>query len=209
MEKTLEKSEDKIQKICNALRKETLDPARLEAEKIIEDAKSRAESIVSDARKQAEKMIASAKDVIDQERNVFHSSLEQAGKQTLEEIRQAVERKLFHDELQGVVEKHTSDPDVIAKIIASLLKAVEKEGISTDLSAVIPESASTEQVNRLLGENILKKLKEKSVTIGDFAGGARVKLIDKKMTIDLSDSALRELLAKYVRKDFRKLLFKD
>ena len=55
---------------------------------------------------------------------------------------------------------------------------------------------------------VVQALKERSVVLSDLAGGIQLKLHDKKMTIDLSDEALKELLATYIaRKDFRKLLF--
>jgi len=209
MEKTLEKGEEKIQKICDALRKETLEPAMEEAEKIIEDAKARAEQIIKEAHEQAEKHFEEAKVNIEKERNVFHSSLEQAGKQSLEELRQAIEHDLFSDELQKVVEENTADPKTVAKLINATVNAIEKEGVTTEISAVIPQAVSTKEVNSLLGEGILKKLKDKGVTLGKFAGGAQVKLLDRKMTIDITDKSLIELLSSYVRKDFRNILFKD
>ncbi|MFQ5730001.1 MAG: V-type ATP synthase subunit E, partial [Waddliaceae bacterium] len=195
MEKTLEKGEDKIQQICDALRKETLMPAKQEAEKLVEEGKRRAEQVVKEAHAQADKILAKARETIDQERNVFHSSLEQAGKQSLQELRQVIENKLFHQELQKIVNEQSSDPKVIAKLIASIIEAIEREGISTKLSAVVPEAVSTEEVNRLLGERIVKKLSEKSVSLGEFVGGAQVKLLDKKMTIDITDDAVMELLS--------------
>jgi V/A-type H+-transporting ATPase subunit E len=208
MEKTLERSEDKIQKICDALRKETLEPAKEEAERIIADAKSKAEQIIKEAHKQAEKNNIDAKKEIEQERNVFHSSLDQAARQVLEEIRQAIEHSLFSNELHKIIYEKTIEPQIIAKFIDAIVKSIEKEGISTDLSAIIPQSVSAQEVNRLLGEKILNKLKEKSVELGELSGGAQVKLHNKKMTIEISDKSLMELLSGYVRKDFRKLLFK-
>lgn len=209
MEKTLEKGEEKIQKICDALRREALEPSKEEAQSIIEDAKTRAKEIIKEAHEQADKVIENAKEAIERERNVFHSSLEQAGKQALEELRQSIEHKLFNDELQQILEGSTTDPKVVSKLIASLVQAIDKEGISTELSAIIPHTVSTKEVNNLIGTEILEKLKEKSVTIGEFGGGAQVKLHDKKMTIDITVDALMELLSNYVRKDFRKLLFKE
>ncbi len=208
MEQTLEKGEDKIQKICDALRRETLEPAKREAEKLIEDARVRAEQIVKEAHEQVEKLLEAARETIEQERNVFHSSLEQAGKQSLEELRQAIEHKLFNDQLQKVLEEQVSDPKVIAKLVTSIIQAIDREGISTELSVIVPESVSAKEVNKLLGDGILQKLETKSVSLGEFVGGAQVKLLDKKMTIDITDGALMELLSSYVRKDFRKLLFR-
>ena len=62
-------------------------------------------------------------------------------------------------------------------------------------------------MNALLLENVRSKLKGQTVTVGSFVGGAQIKIEGKRMTIDITDKALSELLASYVRKDFRKILF--
>jgi V/A-type H+/Na+-transporting ATPase subunit E len=205
--KTLEKGKDKIQKICDLIRHETIEPAKQEAHGVIESAKARAEEIIAEAERQAERLHAQARAAIEQERNVFHSSLTQAARQSVESLKQEIEHKLFNEELQRVLQAQTADPKIIASLIASIVKAVDKDGISTDLIAVVPKSVSAAEVNRLLGEGILKRLKDQSVSVGTFEGGAQVKLVDKKMTIDISDAALKELISNYVRKDFRKMFF--
>ena len=205
--RSLEKGQDKIQKICDQLRLETLEPAEQEAQRIIEEGKRRAEEIQADAERQAEQMIKQTRGQIEQERNVFHSSLQQAAKQTVEGLRQEIELHLFNEELHNLLETQMGDPKVVAELINSIVSAVEKEGLTTDLTAVIPRSISDEDVRSLLTENIRKRLKGKSLEVGNFAGGAQVKLIGKKMTIDLTDQAIKELLAHYMRKDFRKLVF--
>ena len=96
---------------------------------------------------------------------------------------------------------------MIAEIINGIVKAVEKEGLNTDLTIVIPRLASKEDVSALLLDGVRKRLKGKPLEIGSFTGGAQVKLQGKKMTVDLSDQVIKELLANYIRKDFRKLIF--
>lgn len=209
MEKTLEKGEEKIQKICDALRKETLEPAKKEAEELVNDAKLRGEQIIAEARQEAEKILAHARENIEQERNVFHSSLEQASRQSIEELKQTIEKRLFNDELSQLVSKHVQDPKVIGKLIDAIVKAIEKEGLKTEVSAVIPETVKPEEVNAVLAGSVLKKLKEGSVKIGGFTGGAQVNLLDQRMTIDISEQSIIHLLAKYLRKDFRQLIFGD
>ncbi len=209
MEKTLEKGEEKIQKICDALRKETLEPAKQEAEELINEAKLRAEQIIAEARQESEKILAHARENVEQERNVFHSSLEQASRQSVEELRQEIEHRLFNDELEQLVSKQTKDPKVIGKLVDAIVKAIEKEGLKTDISVVIPNTVKPDEVNAVLGEGVLKKLKDGGVKIGGFSGGAQVKLLEKKMTIDITEQSLIDLLSKYLRKDFRQLLFGD
>lgn len=205
--KSLKEGQEKIQEICHILRKETLEPAQLEASEIIQAAKERAKEIVEEAEMHAQKHLESVRRVIDQERNVFHASLEQAASQSLEALRQEVEKSLFNKEISKLVAMEAVKPDVIAKLISAIVKAIEKEGISSDISAIIPQTVSAEEVNRLLMDGILKKLKDESVKVGGFAGGAKVQMHDKKLTVDITDEALKELLTSYVRKDFRKIIF--
>lgn len=205
--RSLEKGQDKIQKICDKLRHETIEPAKDEAQMILAEARKRAEDIKAEAERHAEQLLKQARGQIEQERNVFHSALQQAAKQTVEGLRQEIEHKLFNEELENMVEKQLSDPKVIAEIINGLVQAVEKEGLTTDLTAIIPRLVSSEDVNALLLERVRKRLKNKPLEMGGFAGGAQVKLHGKKMTLDLTDQAIRELLAHYIRKDFRKLIF--
>jgi len=206
--KTLEKGQDKIQKICAVLRDETLEPAQKEAQGIIEDAQRKAEQIISNAEKASKKLHEEAKAAIERERTVFLSTLQQAVKQSLEALQQSIENKFFSENLLSVIEKSTADPKIIANLVDAIVKALQKDGLDADLTVLVPKTMSPRQLNELLMQDVVKTLKEKSVVLGDFSAGVQVKLNDKRMTIDLSGSALRELLATYVaRKDFRKFVF--
>lgn len=207
--KTLEHGQDKIQKICDELRESTLEPAIKEAERIISDAHERAQAIIKEAEKDSENLIKVARQEISQERNVFQSSLSQSVKQSLESLKQDIVEKLFNDQLKEVLQNETSDPKVIAKVIDCIVTAIEKEGISANLSAIIPKHISEREVNAMLAQGILQKLKEHSVVLGSFNGGTQIKLNDKGLTLDITADAVKELLARFVRKDFRKLIFKE
>lgn len=205
--KSLEKSQDKIQKICDKIRKETIQPARDEAQEIITTGHKRAEELIKVAEQQAEEIIRHARKQMQQERSIFNSSLEQAAKQAVEALRQRIEERFFNEELSSLMQKQLADPSVIADLINGLVKAIEKDGLSVDFTVVIPKAVAADDVSALLFEGLQKRLKERPLQIGMFNGGAQVKLIDKKMTLDLSDEAIKELLADYVRGDFRELIF--
>lgn len=205
--KTLEKGQDKIQKICDKLRRDTLEPAEEEAQRILKEARKKADSIKEEAEKHAEQIIAQARGQIEQEKNVFHSSLQQAAKQVVEGLRQEIEHKLFNDELQHLLEREMADPKLVAAIINGIVQAFEKEGLKTDLSAVIPKNVPSNDVAALLLEGVRNRLKGKTMEVGGFAGGAQVKMIGKKLTIDITDQAVKEMLANYMRRDFRTLIF--
>ena len=205
--KNLESGQNKIQKICDSIRRETLDPAKKEAEKIIEDAKIKAVAILREAEEQAQKIHAHAKAEIEQERNVFQSSLAQASKQSIEALKQEIEKNLFDKELEKMIKKDSSSPQIIANLIGAMTQAIEKEGLKISLEAVIPEKVSAKEIASLLTQNVLNMLNDHKISLGKFEGGAQLKLVDNKITLDITDISLKELLANYVRKDFRKMIF--
>lgn len=207
MKKTLETNEEKIQKICDVLRNETLEPAKKEADQIIASAKEQAAQITLDAEAHAVKLIKEAQHLIEQKQNVFRSSLEQAVKQSLEALRQAFEREFFSQQLYSTISEQTANPQIIANLISALTKAIEKDGTAVDLSVFIPTHVSIEEVNRLLGQQMLAKIKNHSVALGGFTGGVQVRLDKERVTLEITDKELADLIARYARKDFRKLIF--
>jgi V/A-type H+-transporting ATPase subunit E len=205
--KNLENRQEKLQKISDELKAKALEPAQKEATQILADAKREANDIINEAKKQADQLLEKALKDIKQERSVFDSSISQASKQSIEALKLSIEDKFFSNELEKLVKEATSDKEVIAKLINAIVGAIEKQGLEADLSAVIPRAVSTDEVNALLGKHILSKLQNQTVEVGNIDGGVLVKLKGKHLTIDMSDKSLKELLANYVRKDFRKHLF--
>lgn len=205
----LETGKDKIKKICEILKEETLEPAKQEANQIIEAAEKEAARIIAEAEEKKIEIIKEGQREREKEKILFQSTLAQAGRQAISALKQEIEDKLFNKELVSWVEKSTSDPKIASELITALVQAVEKEGISSDFSAVIPKQISVEKVNSLIGQEILKKLRDKNVVVGEFAGGVQIKLHDKKMVLDLSDEAIKDLISKYTRKEFRKILFAE
>lgn len=204
--KTLEQGPQKIKKICEILKNETIEPAKKEAEAILDEARTRADEIIKEAQKQADKLHADVKTAIEQERNVFNSTLIQASRLTIETLKQEIMDRLFNKEFHQLIEKTTADPALIAKMIEAIIKAIEKEGFTANLSAIVPQTVSDKEINALLGKHIVDMLKEHSVVLGDIAGGAKVKMHDKNITIEISDQSLMELVAGYAT-NFRKIIF--
>jgi V/A-type H+/Na+-transporting ATPase subunit E len=198
---------ERVKKICDVLRRETLEPAKHEAEEIVLEARRQSESMIEDAKAVIEKLHAEARQEIERQRNIFQSSLYQACKQALESLKQNIEEKLFNQELARLFAKSTQAPEVIARLITAVISALEKDGIEANLSVYIPATVPARTINEMLGQQIVDKLKEKSVLVGPLAGGIEVKLHDQNITIDISDTALEELVASYIRKDFRELFF--
>ncbi|NGX33051.1 MAG: V-type proton ATPase subunit E [Candidatus Anoxychlamydiales bacterium] len=205
----LESGEDKIQKICESIRNETLLPAKEQAKEIVENAHISADLIIKKAHKEKERMILSAKKEIEKERKIFDSALNLATRQALEVLKQKIENELFSKNLKDEIVKETKDPKVIANLINVLVKTIEKFGIDADVSAYIPKEVDVKEINKLLLKEAVSKLREKEVLLGDFEGGIKLKIHDKEITIDISNDAIKNLVADYLRSDFRFLIFNE
>ena len=203
----LEKSQERIQAICEKIREETLNPAKLQAELIIDEAKKEAERIKLQAIRDAEKIRDEAKRNLEVEKQIFTSSLEQAAKQSVDLLKQKIDSSLFNPALEKWVVEQLGGAKEHAKLIEVIIQAIQKEGFKTDLAITIPHEFTPDEITSKISSNILKELKDGAIEVGDIKGGVKVTLKGKHMTLDLSDSALRELIASFIRKDFRKVFF--
>lgn len=205
--KGLETGKEKIQKLCDALKKETLEPAKQEAREIIENAHLQASEIVRDAQKKAEDLVQAAKLEIEERGKIFHASLQLAARQGIELLKQKIEEQLFDQQLSELVLKEMADPKVVSHLIDAFMKIMEEKGVEEDFVAVIPKSITPRSINSLLGKQILERLQNQTVVVGDFAGGAQIQLKGRRITIDISDVTVRELIALYIRRDFREMVY--
>jgi len=200
---------EKVKEICDELRRETLEPAKQKAEEIILEARQQAKGLTDEAQQEAERLLAEARLEIQRQKNIFNSSLHQAVKQALESLKQAIEEKLLNPELTRLIQKKMQSPDVIAHLIEAVIHALKKEGMDANLSVYVPAAVPARVINEKLTEQIIESLKEKSVLVSPIGGGIEVKLHDQNITIDISDTAIKELVASYIRKDFREMFFGD
>lgn len=207
--KNLKSAEDKVQQICHALRQETLEPAKLEAQRLIAEAEEERERLLRQAEQEAESIISKARKRMLQEKEVLDTSLRQAAKQSMESLRQKIEKHLFNDQLDTFIKEHLASPKVVAEFIDAIVEAISKEGLDADLEVLVPKAVKTKEISALLADKTLKKLKDHPIRVSDFAGGTQVKLHGKQMTIDLSENAIKQLMTSFLREDFRTLFFQN
>lgn len=203
----LEKADQRIQVICEKIRSETLNPAKEEAQEIIERAKKEAAHIREKARAEAEKMQNDMRHAMQEERQIFQSSLQQAGKQAIDLLKQKIEQSLFTPSLDQWIDEQIGDASSCAKLIDVLVEAIQKDGLQTEISVKIPQKFTADQINALLSQKILQSLANNSVELSGLEGGVQVRLAGKNMVLDFSLKTLEEIIRSFIRKDFRKVFF--
>ena len=202
----LETAESKIQEICEKLRKETLDPARNEARHILESAEKRAEEIVEEAKRKAELSKEEARTDFQNQKSMNEVALDLAIKQALAKLQEEV-MKIFNRELANSLLKETEKSDVIREMLQALIRAVEKDGFTGDIQAVLPKALPIDVLFAQLTHQVAHRLHREKVILGDFGGGVALKLVDRKIVIDMSDRALKELLSSYAQEGLREKIF--
>lgn len=206
---TLEKGKSKLSEICEILRKETLEPAQNDAHEIINAAKDEAKKIKTKASAEAKEILENAQKKIEQEKKLFENSIDLASKQTFEQLRQKIGEHFFSIELQKLSKDILKENELVAKLVGAILNTVEKEGLGTNLAVGISKTLKPEDVSKYLTSNLMDKLKKGELKVEDVASGAVVKLVDEKMTIEISDESLKDLMGSFLRDSFRKILFKN
>ncbi len=146
----METGKDKVKKICDVLRKETLEPSQKQAKKLLDQANLEAQEIIAEAHRKKEQLLADAKEQIERERAIFESSLSQTSRQVIEALKQEIKEKVFHKQLLHLLKNEMSKPEVLSRLINAVIGAIEKEGIESNLSVYIPEAVPAREVNALL-----------------------------------------------------------
>lgn len=205
--KSFESGKDKIQRICDTLKKETLEPAKQEARELVENAHMQAKEIVDEAKREAEKRRKDVAEELDEKKRVFDASLNLACRQALETLKQSIEKELFSKELKALVDKEMGETKLIAELLNRFMSSCEEKGIEEEFVAVIPKGISARSINELLSKRVLDRLKNKTVVAGDFAGGVQIQMKGKQITIDISDEVVRDLIGHYIRRDLRDFVF--
>lgn len=202
-----ESATDKMKKICDVLREETLEPARKEVEMRLQAAHQEAEAIVAQARAQSAQILREAEQQMEQKRVQFEVSLQQAGRQVLASLKQQVEQHLFNPELASMVKGALDKHEVLARLIEAVVTGLGKGKMDGELSAFVSSLVPAQEINGMLAKEILSRLKEKSVLLSPIGGGVQVKCVGEHVMIDVSDATFKEVLVQYIRKDFYDLLF--
>lgn len=203
----LDTGHDKIRKICDTLKKETLEPAKKEAKEIIAKAIQEAEKIVQHAKDDAKSIYEENKKKMQKEKNVLQSSLKLACSQSIEALRQEVEENFFNKEIGKLFKEQVNSEQLIAQFINVVIQAIEKEGLKGDLEVIIPKHLSREEIAKKLTQTTISRLKDRPLILGDRQNGVEVKVKDHHMALEISDQTLLSLFASFLREEFRAMLF--
>ena len=189
--------EIQLQELIDQIKKDGVDVAETEAEKILSDAKVEAEKIVSDAKAEANKILQDAKKENERMVKSSEDAIRQAGRNVLISFRESVARELkaiLEEEVKGVY-----SADSLSNLIIKFIEGWGNNPDTEDVSVIL----NGEDL-KSLESTLLSALKEKlgnGVTLktnDTFAGGFRIAVNNGQAFYDYSAEAVVDMLSNYL-----------
>ena len=202
----LESGTEKVKEICKIIKEETLQPAKDEAQQIVNEAHAEADLIIKKASEDADDILKSLKKELEKTQNVSNASIELAIKQGVAKLKQ-LSTSLFTDELQKMAFETMTKDDVMVKVVDSLVNAIQKDGTDINVRLVLAKNTDKDDFIKKLAVRVREKLEKEPIAFGDQAAGVVVKVIDKKIAFEITDKAIVQLLSTHLSEELREKLF--
>jgi len=194
--------ETKLENLIEKLRKEGVDEAKKESERIVREARKKAEKMVKDAESEADGLIEKAK----QKASEFQRNGEIAIKQAARDSELAFRSRLM-EMLDSVFRREVSAslaPDFVTSMILELMQQW-KAGKTFEITV---KDKDVKQIEKLLFDGVQKSLKNtvEIQTGDDVTGGFRIGLKDDNVYYDFTDEAIASMLKTYLNPRIREIL---
>jgi V/A-type H+-transporting ATPase subunit E len=205
-----------VQELIDRIRDQGVTAARESADRIIQDAEGKAAKLLKEARDEAARMRETAEREIEAYRSAANEALKLSARDTVLQLKSRV-TDAFESFVQRLVTTATRDEEFIRTLVLVLAghsvdEFVKDQEIQVLLSEAILTGRSDEKLRAIGKQAILglssDMLREGIELLGsaDVEGGARVRLIDAKLEIDLSDKAVTKMLGARLLPRFRAIL---
>ncbi len=212
-----------VDELIARLRDEGVTAGREEADRLLEQARNEAHRIVENARTEARTRLDEAR----KDADAYTAAGEQALKTAMRDAVLDMKARLmaqFSTDVERLVSEQTGDPEVLKSMILEVAGRTGQEaGVTGDdaLTVVLPETVVGLEELRQNPEDLkegaltrfVRELTDKMLRDGvsfetgdDLSAGIRVKVVDKDITLDLSDEAVAGVLLRHLQPRFRAIL---
>ena len=194
--------EQQIQDLIASIRKEGIEEAKKESERIISEAKAAASEIVAKAEAEKDKILENAKKSIALERQRSESAIKQAARDVSLSLKKSIE-----DSFQAILSQKVDaalSQDVLVRVLEAVVKAeVTSSNVYVELSGNDFNALSAK-----LAESFKEQVKNgmEFRTSSSLSSGFRVVEKDGSFYVDMSGDECSKLLFPYLSASLRELL---
>lgn len=203
--KHLDTGADKIKKICDAIRHETIEPAKQQAKVILEQASEQATKIIQDARSQAESILETAKKQHEKEKHIFEASMAHSAKLFKEKLRIEIEEHFLSKSLDQLSMHLFNSEEMCAKLVSALIAGFSNKTMGGDLTLILSHNLNKQEFVKHLSSDVKARISR--VDSSDNISGVVLKCEGENLRIELNREQLTEALLETLRSDFRKYFY--
>lgn len=212
-----------LEALIARLKEEGVAAGREEADRLVAEAQARALKLVEKAEADAKALVETARREAAALRQAGDDALEVAARDTILEVKDRLAKR-FAGDVERAVSTATRDEELLRRMILEVVgRARAESGVDDagEVEVVLPRTA--------IGLDELRR-KPEELTAGslshfvaasagemlragvsfaradDDAGGLRLRLVDRQVTVDLSDRAVAEAILVHLQPRFRALL---
>ena len=203
-------STDSLKEVIEQLKKEGIEAAKKEVEKIIQDAEAKAEDIIIDAEMKAKKITNQANSEAKKTKEQLEIELERAAKTALGAFKSSIEKALVVPTIQEALASQLESPQFMEKVLLEMVKGFVSSGFkNSDLTIILPETMQNNIGAAFLGKiKMLTASKAVNVEFDDsISFGFKIGPSGEGYVYDFSDNGLIEIFAKFISPKFRDLFY--
>jgi V/A-type H+-transporting ATPase subunit E len=209
-----------VESLIGRLRDDGIAEGRTRAEAIVTAAEQRAAEIIAAAHREAEGAVSQAREEAGKLRTAGDDAIRLALRDTMLSLEGTLIER-FHDMLRRLVKGALQDPETLKRLVLEVAGSAAPSVTGRRAEVLLPASlVSLDDLRRnpeeakpgtlmhfvlTLGGGLLRE----GVTFGaadDIEAGIRVKLTDDDMQVELTESAVSDLLLQHLLPRFRALL---
>jgi V/A-type H+-transporting ATPase subunit E len=209
-----------VDALIGRLRDQGVAQGRTQAESLVTAAQQQAADIITAAKRKAEAIQVTAKEEAAKTKAAGEDAVRLAMRDTILSMEDGL-INVFQNRLRSLVKGTLEDPTFLQRMVLEVASRAPKAAADEQVELLLPaEAISLEDLQRKpeetkpgtlshfvlsLGEGMLRE----GISFGvldDGATGVRVKLVQENMQVDLTDSAINQLLLRHMVPRFRALL---
>ncbi len=205
-----------VQELIDRIRDQGVQAAQTEADRVLRDARQQAQEIVARAKAEADAAQAKAREEIEAYRQASLDALRLAARDTVLDLEARVLAR-FEEFVKRLVVSATRDRELVRSIVLVLAghaaeEFIQDKEVEVRISSSLLEGPTgpvfkEEGKLAILGLSS-DMLREGLVLVPDseIEGGARVRLVQDKLEIDLSDRAIARLISQRLIPRFKAIM---
>jgi V/A-type H+-transporting ATPase subunit E len=219
----VQKTSAGVEALISRLREQGVSAGRTDAERMLADAETKARTIVQNADAEAKKKIDGAQAESERLRRAGEDALRAAARDTVLDLKNRLATR-FAEDVAKIVATAMRDDALLEKMILAVASRARKEGAvdkAAKLEVVLPRSAVGLDELRRHPEELKKgtlthfavamagEMLREGVSFSraeDASEGIRLALLDRGVSIDLTDKAVADMLLVHLQPRFRALL---